>query len=251
MKASFYSFLLLLATLPAGAQASLDQAIAGKFPLTKATADRTDIVTAGSVMDLKKDGLLMFAINSSARANLVYKDGQLQPTASTKMSAFGFMGHSTGVVRRTFVAGEKIWLIDVQQANDGVTLQFLSDAIQDVRYMASVKIPFPKGTTSSADQVLGQVSQVINAEGGTETSAKQPANAPAPPAPAPAPMAAIPPPPPPTDQAPLTLEKGQTKEQVVAAFGQPARVVKMGTKEIDYYKDMKVTFMNNKVSAVE
>ena len=76
-----------------------------------------------------------------------------------------------------------------------------------------------------------------------------PAAAPA--EPAPAAMAAIPPPPPPTDTPPPTIALMQTKAQVVAIFGQPTKVVKLATKEIDYYPDMKVTFVNDKVTAIE
>jgi hypothetical protein len=79
----------------------------------------------------------------------------------------------------------------------------------------------------------------------------QPAQAAAPPAQAPAPLAAIAPPPPPTDAPPPTIAIGQTRDQVTAAFGQPTRVAKLGAKEILYYKDMKVTLTNGKVSNVE
>ena len=64
-------------------------------------------------------------------------------------------------------------------------------------------------------------------------------------------MAAIPPPPPPPDAAPPTIAIGQTEDQVTAAFGQPTREAKLGAKKIFYYKDMKVTFTNGKVSNVE
>jgi hypothetical protein len=64
-------------------------------------------------------------------------------------------------------------------------------------------------------------------------------------------MAAIAPPPPPADAPPPTIAMGQTKDQVTAGFGQPARIAKLGAKEIFYYKDMKVTFTNGKVSNVE
>ena len=37
----------------------------------------------------------------------------------------------------------------------------------------------------------------------------------------------------------------------MAIFGQPSKVVKLGTKEIDVYPDMKVTFVNNKVTDVQ
>jgi hypothetical protein len=64
-------------------------------------------------------------------------------------------------------------------------------------------------------------------------------------------MADIAPPPPPADTPPPTIALGQTKDQVIAAFGQPARMAKVGAKEILYYKDMKVTLTNGKVSNVE
>src|ERR1700733_6107082 len=77
--------------------------------------------------------------------------------------------------------------------------------------------------------------------------------APAPSAPAAA-MAPIAPPPPPADAPPAqpkTVAKGQTKDQVYAIFGQPSKIANLGTKEIDYYPDFKVTFVGGKVSNVE
>lgn len=69
------------------------------------------------------------------------------------------------------------------------------------------------------------------------------------------PMAEPPPPPlPPSAEPqtpPKTIEVGQTIEQVIAALGQPAKIVKLGTKELYFYKDLKITFVNGKVSDVE
>jgi hypothetical protein len=67
-------------------------------------------------------------------------------------------------------------------------------------------------------------------------------------------LPAIAPPPPPADAAPPpppTISLGDTKDQVVAALGQPQKVVQLGTKEIDYYPDMKVTFIKGKVTDVQ
>ncbi|MGA8072595.1 MAG: hypothetical protein WB995_03915, partial [Candidatus Acidiferrales bacterium] len=67
-------------------------------------------------------------------------------------------------------------------------------------------------------------------------------------------MAPIPAPPPPADQPPpppKTISKGDTKDYVVAAFGQPERMVKLGAKEIYYYKDLKLMFLNGKVTDVQ
>jgi hypothetical protein len=38
---------------------------------------------------------------------------------------------------------------------------------------------------------------------------------------------------------------------VTTAIGQPVKAAKIGAKDIFYYKDMKVTFINGKVTDVE
>jgi hypothetical protein len=45
--------------------------------------------------------------------------------------------------------------------------------------------------------------------------------------------------------------EGQTIEQVVAAMGQPLKKAKVGTKDIYWYKDWKVTFVNGKAKDVQ
>jgi len=67
-------------------------------------------------------------------------------------------------------------------------------------------------------------------------------------------LAAVPPPPPPPDQpppAPATVELGQNTDMVAAILGQPQRIAKVGAKQIYFYKDLKVTFTNGKVSDVQ
>jgi uncharacterized membrane protein YgcG len=50
---------------------------------------------------------------------------------------------------------------------------------------------------------------------------------------------------------PQQIEKGQTPDQVTAAIGQPDKIVNLGAKQIYVYKDIKVTFLNGKVSDVQ
>ena len=52
-------------------------------------------------------------------------------------------------------------------------------------------------------------------------------------------------------QQPQQIEKGQTPDQVVAAIGQPDKIVNLGAKQIYVYKDIKVTFINGKVADVQ
>lgn len=57
--------------------------------------------------------------------------------------------------------------------------------------------------------------------------------------------------PPPPPAPPKTIELGQTIKQVIAAFGQPKKVVKLNTRAIYSYKDLNVTFTDGKVSDVQ
>jgi hypothetical protein len=50
---------------------------------------------------------------------------------------------------------------------------------------------------------------------------------------------------------PQQIEKGQTPDQVKAALGTPDKIVTLGAKQIYVYKDLKVTFLNGKVSDVQ
>jgi hypothetical protein len=50
---------------------------------------------------------------------------------------------------------------------------------------------------------------------------------------------------------PVQIEKGQTIDQVKAAIGSPDKIINLGTKQIYVYKDIKVTFINGKVSDVQ
>lgn len=246
----------------------LQQKLESQYTLTKATADRSDIVTAGSVLVLQKDNLLMYTTTTANPPINTYKDGKLS------QGIFGFMAckwckkvpgnSSPNVDNRTFVKGEKFWVTKIDMHEDAVVFELFSDPISDVRYYALLKFPFPKGTTPDTDKMLSTVAEVVTVQPSDDSGDKQEASAAkkggsaaAAPAAAPAPekaMAPIAPPPPPVDApppAPKTIAIGQTKALVEANFGQPTKIVKLGTKEIDYYTDMKVTFVGGKVTDVQ
>ena len=267
----FASVLLLFLCCVSNAQtattpASIEQKLTSEYTLTKAAADRSDIVTAGSILVLEKDGLLMSATTTGSAALNTYKDGKISQGMwkMAKMPGFGsLMSHSgTGatVQTRTFVAGEKFWVTKISVHDDGVVLELISDPISDVRYYSTLKFPFPKGSLPPVEQIDSSVAEVIKVQPADDTASdtkkSDPASASAPvaTAPPPAAMAPIAPPPPPADTpppAPKTIALKQTKEEVIANFGQPTKVIKLATKEIDYFADMKVTFINNKVADVQ
>jgi hypothetical protein len=144
--------------------------------------------------------------------------------------------------------------------NEGVIFRFYSDPYDGVRYYGDLVFPFNKKSMPSPEEMLKTIAEVVTVDSANNSSsATATANA-EPPASPPAqetqgqPLPAIAPPPPPPDAPPAqpkTISKGQTRDQVVTIMGQPQKVVNLGTKEIDYYPDMKVIFVNGKVSDVQ
>lgn len=184
----------------------------------------------------------------------------------------GTADSSSGAAPRTYVKGEKMWVtkIDVKTEDKQpvVVFELFTDAVNDVRYKGALKFPYPKGATDDqVDKLVAEVFQVQPQEADDKQQAPAggqaaaPAAAPGGPpaatpgaAPAAAALPDIPPPPPPADQPappPKTISIGQTPDEVIAALGQPEKIVKLAKKETYYYKDLKVIFTAGKVSDVQ
>ena len=247
-------------------------------------------MTAGDVVIvlLHKDGLMMCSSDSSYAFSNTYSNGALSANyknrAKDAAKAFGFRDrfpvfggrhqrHRCGQERLHFTQVCRRWKVlrvtGIAAQKDGILVSTFSDAYNNVRYYGEIKFAFPKSSVPPVDDFVKTVSEIMTVapaddKGGQSDQAwpsrtrwpgrsarsggcNRPRSSPA----STAPMAAIPPPPPPADAPPPTIAIGQTKDQVTAAFGQPTRVAKLGSKEIYYYKDMKVTFTSGKVSNVE
>jgi len=231
-----------------------------QFVPTKFTADKSDIVTAGSVVALKDDGLLLYPVTVPMAPISVPKKGKLMQGFGDMMGVgmvdgLGRPGGSASIPKKTLVAGEKAWVRAIELAKDSIMVQVVTDPYDDGRYFATIKFLITKGAVPTPEDGVKMISEVLDVQPAQDQGAQQapaPAPAPAPmPTPAPAPMQAIAPPPPPPDAPPPTIEVGPTMDQITTGFGQPLRVAKLGVKTIFYYKDMKVTFTNGKVSNVE
>jgi hypothetical protein len=258
----------LAIALPAWSQdlASIKQALQAKYVLTVTTADKTDIVTPGSILVLKKTGLVTVDAKNKNLYQNSYRNGRITQNAIGKTSKFfqRLPGASAvgGGAERTFVSGEKVWITGIDVKENGVVLSLFTDAFGDTRYEATLTFPFEKYQTPTAAGALAAVAEVFDvqaSDGGQQQGAA--AAPPAGPAPLPAPAAApaksaeappppiAPPPPPPAD--PKTISLGQTVDQVTSNFGQPTKVMKLGAKQIYVYPDMKVTFVGGKVTDIQ
>ena len=185
------AFTLSLTMSAQGDPAAIQQRLSAQFKLTTITADRTDIVTAGDVVALHKPGLVMYAVTSPLPPSNTYKNGKI----GQGWGGFGKdlqIGMATGgggtaadYPHRLFVAEEKCWVTGIQVEKDGVVFQLYSDPYNEVRYYASLKVPFPnKKQVPSVDVALQTVAEVLTVAP-TDNQGAQPAQAAAPATPRP------------------------------------------------------------------
>ena len=245
---------------------SLEGQLAAKYKLVKLGTDSTGlaVVEAGTVLVIKKGGILSVPSGNAVFIPSTVKDGQIKTPNNTAMQGVGKLLKWKGVSDPTgsasadtkfLTVGEKVYAskIDVNKKDSKVTLWIIEcDTCNNVQdpsnRKAQVVFQFPKDYLNGADG--GQVSDVINQileiqpedsgqQQGQDQGGQQQAQAAAPEQPA------APPQPPPT------IQLGQTPDEVTAALGQPEKIVNLGAKQIYYYKDMKITFVKGKVSDVQ
>jgi len=218
----------------------IQKRLTSQFVLTKTTADGKDIVgDGGSVLVLHQDGMIMFSLDNGVMPAITYNNGKLSLTFKDRLAAnMGLKSMQTGinfanVPQRKFVTGEKFWITAFHVTDKHVLLDFYSDPYDNVRYFGQLKIPYKKNNIPPPDEVMTEIAQVVTVEPADNAAAaaatKKPAASPA---------------------APKTIALGQTKDQVESIFGQPPKKATLGAKEIYYYQDMKVTFVDGKVTDV-
>jgi hypothetical protein len=273
---STFGAVAMAALLSIGMQAQIgdpatliQEKLVSQIKLTKITADHTDIVTDGDVVVLHKDGLMMCSTASSYPYSNTYNNGALAANLKNRVIDGGkswikgklpFGGGSdlkdaanNGCASRKFVAGEQFRITGISVKNDGIYVSAFSNSYNDVRYYAEIKFPFPKGAAPPTDSFVKIVAEVITVQppDSKETQGVPASQQTVPSSPetkyASTPMREIPPP----DVPPPAIAVGQTRDQVLEAFGQPVRSAKLaGTTELYFYKDTKVTFVNGTVSNV-
>jgi len=223
--------------------AQLRQMLQSHFTVTKLAPNQMDIVTAGSVMVLHKDGVLMCSVSVpggvSYAATSTYKDGavshSIEPSDAPKAMPNGVRYvqprvNCGRVPSRTGMSGDKYWITKayVDMGNDRVVFRLYSDPYDDVRYWGELQVLFPKGSIPTPDQLLNTISEVLTVQSDDAAAAQ----------PQPAPQ-------------PKTVLKGDSIDQVVATLGKPEKILQVDTKQIYVYKALKITFLDGKVSDIQ
>lgn len=226
---------------------AISQQVQSIYSTAKPTADGTDLEAAGAVLVLQKNNLIMNKVQLLPYMTNVYKDEKIGPEG-----LFGVMGKVNahlpkGILEsnsRVFKSGEKFWVIAIQVFADGLYFFLMSDPIDNQRYHARLKFMYPKGSTPTPEAIVSLVSEVLKVDDSGNTSqesvaaeqslqdgsaVRQSGTTPA---------------------ESKIIAIGQSRDQVIAAFGVPQKIVQLGAKEIDYFADMKVTFVKSKVTDV-
>ena len=223
--------------------AQLRQMLQSHFTVTKLAPNQMDIVTAGSVMVLHKDGVLMCSVSVpggvSYAATSTYKDGavshSIEPSDAPKAMPNGLRyvqprANCGRAPSRTAMSGDKYWITKayVDMGNDRIVFRLYSDSYDDVRYWGELQVLFPKGSIPTPDQLLNTISEVLTVQSDDAAAAQ----------PQPAPQ-------------PKTVLKGDSIDQVVATLGKPEKILQVDTKQIYVYKEVKITFLDGKVSDIQ
>ena len=257
-----------LCCLPMGAVAATDAdaskgvvaAIEKKYAVTQTTPDFAQITKDGTTMEMKCVGVYSIPTNLMVKPENKVQEGKLQtPGSITRM-----LWTSSGA--HILQAGDKVVItkIDSKSESAGDSLRFtlltadyvdVAGSAEKKKYDAIVSFRFKKGYLEETppEQVEQAVEAVLAPAAEEAPQAKQapperpaaaaafapPAAAPAP-APAPAPQAA-----------PPTISIGESSTEVLQAMGMPQQMVDLGKKKTYIYKNMKIIFLNDKVSDVQ
>ena len=194
-------------------------------------------------MVLHKDGVLMCSVSVpggvSNAATSTYKDGavshSIEPSDAPKAMPNGLRyvqprANCGRAPSRTAMSGDKYWITKayVDMGNDRVVFRLYSDPYDDVRYWGELQVLFPKGSIPTPDQLLNTISEVLTVQSDDAAAAQ----------PQPAPQ-------------PKTVLKGDSIDQVVATLGKPEKILQVDTKQIYVYKEVKITFLDGKVSDIQ
>jgi hypothetical protein len=235
-------------------KSAIEQQLTAQYRLT--TVNRGgEIVAAGSVLILQKHGLLVYSVSNPKAPESTYRNGRIirnplggKAFGHDLINAMKIPGTSVAIDQLALAAGARLWVTKIDVEKDGVVFKLYSNPGGGGLYYGGLKVPFAKNSFPPADALLIMIAEVL---------VVQPDESVAPPLPeAPVTTPATttfatpltPPDQPPAQ--PPTVSLGLTIDQVVATMGQPDRLADLGSKKIYFYKDMKITFVDGKVSDI-
>ena len=236
-----------------------------KYLVTQMTPDHEQITKDGTTMLMKAAGVYSVPTTTMMIVpdNKVV-DGKVQaPNVFLRVTLTKAGAH-------VLQTGDKVYITKMDSKSADV-LQFTIVTVDQLdvpgkdekkKFDANVTFHFKKGYLDEAppEEVEQAIESVMAPDeggdqaGGNGGDAQQAAQQQGPPQrPAPVRAAAPPPPPPPAAPAapPPTITIGESSSEVLQAMGMPLQMIDLGKKKTYVYKNMKVVFLNDKVSDVQ
>ncbi|HZD78182.1 MAG TPA: hypothetical protein VE218_14330 [Acidobacteriaceae bacterium] len=239
-----------------------------KYLVTEMTPDHAQITKDGTTMVMKTAGVYSVPISTMViMPDNKVVDGKVQaPNMFLRVTL-------TKVGAHVLQTGDKVYITKLDSKGD--VLQFTIMTVDELdvqgqdakkKYDANVSFHFKKGYLGEAppEEVEQTIESVLAPdEGGdqggggnndTAQQQQQPQQQ-APPRPAPVQRVAAPAPPPAPPAAPAgpapTITIGESSTEVLQAMGMPLQMIDLGKKKTFVYKNMKVIFVDDKVSDVQ
>jgi hypothetical protein len=242
----------------AQATVSLQEQLSAQYKLARIGSDSggVAVVEAGTLLAVQKGGVLSVPWRAMALCPAKFQDNSLHPSA-------GFCAGMVKQVSKYYQVGDKVYptKIDVNFEKAKISFTVVAcDSCNGVNPPTSMKgevvFQFAKGFLEKADagsieDTIGQVFAISNddqqQQGGDQNQQQQGQQ----------------------QQGqqrqgqqqqqqqeqqqaePETVQLGMTTDQVQSALGKPEKIFNLGAKQIYVYKDVKVTFLNGKVSDVQ
>lgn len=219
-------FGVLSAPVRAANNDALKEALQAKYGLTKVSWDKVRVTDPGPVYVLRAEG-----VNADRATDMTMLVNKVVNGRVQQPKGFGASMFSKQTTKQ-FKPGDRLYLTKIDVKDEGLLLWFISTETADysekgstkqTRYRAVLGFEIPKNAMEASQ--VDEIKKVIDPIVQLETDA-QAANT-------------------------KTVELGQTPDQVKSAVGAPDKIIKLGAKEVYVYKDMKVVFVDGKVSDVQ
>lgn len=229
-KLSFVYALLFVTLLAPAANAAdhsaLKDALEAKYQITKTGIDRVRITQQGTVFIVQKEGMSGDLASDATFLNNKVHDGQI-----TQQGGF-LAAMQNKQTSRDLKSGDKVYVFKIDVKDDLVQVFAITCDTYDVNLKGSTRqtrykvlLSFELGKefmgTADAAAIEKAIEAVITPESQVQAAGTK------------------------------SVDLGQTPTQVEAALGRPDKIVNLGAKKIYVYKDMKVVFMDEKVSDVQ
>jgi hypothetical protein len=262
--------IIVLASIARAQAPTLQEQLLAQYKLVKMGSDSSglSVVDAGTLLAIKKGGILGVPSSDTNTLATKYQDGTVHTPSGLLSKGIGFGMSKLGKQQTTrlFQVGEKVYpsKVEVKADKDSVNLSIIAcdtcnKTDPPTYYKATVVFQFAKGYLAKAsagdvEDTIGQLLSISSDDSQQDQGAQQGGQ---------------------QDQGqqaqqggqggqggqqggqdqpqaePQTIEKGMTPDEVQNALGKPDKIVNLGSKQLYIYKDLKVTFVNGKVSDVQ